>query len=407
MTAEPSKPAAARAASRPLAVETTLAHSGRPHPSEHPFVNPPVVRASTVLFESVGDMLGRKTRYVYGRRGTPTSEALTDILSELEGAEGTVITPSGLAAISIALLSLVGSGDHILVTDTAYHPCRHFCDTVLKRMGVETEYYDPTIGAGVARLIRPNTRVVYTEAPGSLTFEMQDIPAIVAAARARENCFVVMDNTWATPLYFKPIEHGVDVSLMAATKYVVGHSDAMVGTVAAGPRAWKPLQETHGTFGLFTGPDDMALTLRGLRTMAVRLARHQESGLTLARWLAGRPEVGRVLHPALETDPGHAIWKRDFKGASGLFGVVLARPYSPAAVAAMLDGLELFGLGFSWGGFESLAIPAFPATTRSATRWEASGPLIRLHVGLEDPADLIADLEAGFGRLAATEEAGR
>jgi cystathionine beta-lyase len=397
MTDTPSHP-------RRPALETRLSHVGRPHDEHHPFVNPPVVRASTVLFETVEALQSKKTRYVYGRRGTPTSEALCDAISDLEGAAGTVVAPSGLAAISTALLSVVSAGDHILVSDSAYYPCRHVCDTVLARLGVETEYYDPTIGAGIAALIRPNTSVVYMEAPGSLTFEMQDVPAIAAAAAAA-GAISILDNTWATPVYFRPLDHGVDISLMAATKYVCGHSDVMLGTVAAGPKAWPRLKETHGALGMFTGADDMFLTLRGLRTMGLRLARHQESALAIARWLQTRPEVGRVLHPALESDPGHALWKRDFCGSSGLFGVVLAKPYGSAAVAAMLDDLEWFGLGFSWGGFESLAIPADVSHARKAVPWKAEGPLLRLNIGLEDPGDLIADLEAGFARLAAADAA--
>ncbi|MEJ1159504.1 cystathionine beta-lyase [Prosthecomicrobium sp. N25] len=385
---------------RAPALATRLSHAGRPQDASLPFVNPPIVRASTVLFESVGAMQGGKARYVYGRRGTPTSEALCDAMTDLEGAAGSVVTPSGLAAISVALLSVVSAGDHLLVVDTAYHPCRHFCDTVLKRMGVETEYYDPAVGAGIAALFRPNTRAVYLEAPGSLTFEMQDVPAIAAAARAR-GIVSIMDNTWATPVFFRPLDHGIDITLLAATKYVGGHSDLMLGTVSANAALWPAVKETSGSLGMFTGADDMFAALRGLRTMDLRLRRHQESALAVARWLQGRPEVGRVLHPALETDPGHALWRRDFCGATGLFGVVLAAPYPSRAVAAMLDGLRWFGLGYSWGGFESLAIPADVALSRTATRFEAAGPLIRLHVGLEDPADLIADLQDGFRRLTA------
>lgn len=385
--------------------ETLLSHVGRPQGPEQPFVNPPVVHASTILFQSVEEMLGRRSRYVYGRRGTPTSEALTDAISAIEGAAGTVIAPSGLAAVATALLASVSAGDHLLVTDSAYGPTREFCDTVLARFGVETTYYDPLIGAGIEALIRPNTKAIYTESPGSQTFEVQDIPSIVAAAR-RRGCLVLMDNTWATPLFFKPLEHGVDLSIMAATKYVVGHSDVLIGTVAANAEAWPRLKAAHGAMGMFTGPDDMSLTLRGLRTMAVRLARHQESALAVARWLETRPEVDRVLYPALESDPGHALWKRDFTGASGLMGVLLARRHSMRAIGAMLDGLAWFGLGYSWGGFESLAIPADPSHARTATRWAAEGTLLRLHIGLENPGDLIADLAAGFERLAAADAAG-
>jgi cystathionine beta-lyase len=379
-------------------LETTLIHAGRPNISGMPFVNPPVVRASTVLFDSIDDMAPGRSKYSYGRRGTPTSDALEEAIAELEGAEGCVLAPSGLAGISVALLSFLGAGDHVLITDTAYFPTRDFADKVLTRMGVSVTYFDPLIGAGIESLVRPNTKVIYTEAPGSLTFEMQDIPAITRVARAHD-IITVMDNTWATPVFFRPLDFGVDVSLMAATKYIVGHSDAMIGTVAAGPRAWKQLKDTHGIMGMFTGPDDMWLALRGLRTLGIRLARHQESALKVANWVGQQPGVARVLYPALPSDPGHAIWKRDFKGASGLFSFVLDKPHGHGALAAMLDGLQLFGRGYSWGGYESLAIPAHLKGARTATTLDFPGPVIRLHIGLENPDDLIADLDAAFGRL--------
>lgn len=380
------------------APSTRIAHAGR-DPAGGAFVNPPVIHASTVLFESVAQMKGKAAkpaRWTYGRRGTPTSEALETAISELESAEGTVLTPSGASACGVALMSVVGTGDHLLVIDSVYAPTRNICDGLLKRFGVETTYFDPAIGAGIAELIRPNTRAIFLEAPGSLTFEMPDVPAIAAIARERD-ILSLIDNTWATPLFFRPLDHGVDVSIMAATKYVVGHSDALVGTIACGPRAWKQVKATHGDLGMFTGPDDMYLALRGLRTMAVRLAHHQKSALAIAEWLAGRPEVARVLHPALPSDPGHAIWKRDFAGSSGLFGVVM-KGGSDAAVSAFLDHLELFGLGYSWGGFESLAIPAEPSAVRTAVPWKAEGRLLRFQIGLEDTADLIADLDAGLAR---------
>jgi cystathionine beta-lyase len=379
-------------------IETTLGHVGRPSCATYPFVNPPLVRASTVLFEHLADLTSGKAPYVYGRHGTPTSEALASAIAEIEGADGCVLTPSGLSAISTALLAFVSAGDHVLITDSAYGPTREVAEIVLRRLGVEVDYFRPGIGGGIAALMKPRTRVVYTEAPGSLTFEMEDVPALAAAARAH-GAVTIMDNTWATPVYFRPLDHGVDVSLMAATKYIVGHSDAMIGTLAAGPRAWPELKRTYAALGLFTGPDDMWLGLRGLRTLAIRLARHQESALKVATWLAGRDDVARVLYPALPDDPGHALWRRDFRGASGLFSIVLAAPHSQEAVAAMLDGLKLFGRGFSWGGFESLVIPSDPSRLRSITAWQAPGPLIRLHIGLEDPDDLIRDLDAGFSRL--------
>jgi len=384
--------------SRPHTPATRLAHAGR-DPQGGAFVNPPVVHASTVLFDSVARMKGKTetpARWTYGRRGTPTSEALESAISDLEGAVGTVLTPSGASACGIALMSVLSAGDHLLVMDSAYAPTRIFCDGVLKRFGVETSYFDPAIGAGIAALIRPNTRAVFLEAPGSLTFEMPDVPAIAAVARAHD-LVTLIDNTWATPLFFRPLDHGVDVSIMAATKYVVGHSDALVGTIACGPRAWKQVKACHGDLGMFTGPDDMYLALRGLRTMGVRLAHHQKSAMAVAEWFASRPEVSRVLYPALPSDPGHAIWKRDFSGASGLFGVVM-KGDSDVAVAAFLDGLELFGLGYSWGGFESLAIPADPRSIRTAVPWRAEGALLRFQIGLEDTDDLIADLDAGLAR---------
>jgi cystathionine beta-lyase len=381
------------------AVATRLAHGGRNPRAQHGFVNPPVYHGSTVTFPDVDTMLSGGQPYVYGRRGTPTSDALCGLLAELDGAAGVVLVPSGLAAVTTALLAVVSAGDHLLVTDSAYGPGRHFCDTMLRRLGVETTYYDPLVGAGIAALIRPQTRAILLEAPGSQTFEMQDVPAIVDVAR-RHGVKTVMDNTWATPLFFRPLDHGVDIALMAGTKYVVGHSDVLLGTIAANAETWPALKQTHGALGLCVGPDDVALSLRGLRTMKVRLDRHQASALTVAEWLASRPEVARVLHPARPDDPGHALWARDFRGASGLFSIV-TRPCPFGAVKAMLDGLRLFGLGYSWGGYESLAIVADPRPYRTATTWTDPGHLIRLNIGLEDPDDLIADLAAGLDRLAA------
>jgi cysteine-S-conjugate beta-lyase len=299
--------------------------------------------------------------------------------------------------VTTALLAFLKSGDHLLMTDAVYAPARHFCDTLLKAYGIETTYYDPLIGSGIADLIRPNTRVVYCESPGSQTMEVQDVPAIAAAAHERD-CTVILDNTWSGGHYFKALAHGCDVAVHAATKYIVGHSDAMMGAIVCSERTWARLAEAHGTLGQHAGPDDVYLTLRGLRTIDVRLERHMRNALKLAAWLRGRPEVDTVLYPALPGAPGHETWRRDFSGASGLFSIVL-KPSSQTAVAAMLDGLELFGMGYSWGGFESLVVP-FKAH-RTAKTWTAAGPCIRFHIGLEDPDDLIADLEAGFARLAA------
>jgi cystathionine beta-lyase len=381
---------------------TRLVSGGRDPFAHHGFVNPPVYHASTVLYRTVDDYLAHRGRYVYGRRGTPTSEALADAVAALEGPNcaGVALLPSGLAAASVALLSVLKAGDHVLVTDSVYFPTRTFCDSVLSRYGVTTTYYDPLIGEGIAALFMPNTRAVFVESPGSLTFEMQDIPAIAEVAHARD-AVVLMDNTWASPLYFKALDKGVDLSVQSGTKYIGGHADVMLGTVSANAARWRSLRDTVDRMGLCVGPDDMYLGLRGLRTLGARLAQHQASGLKVARWLAGRPEVLRVVHPALESDPGHAIWRRDYLGACGLFSMVL-KPVAESAVHAFLNALKLFGLGVSWGGFESLAIPFDCASMRSATTWAPGGPAIRFHVGLEDADDLIRDIERGFAALAAT-----
>jgi cystathionine beta-lyase len=376
---------------------TGVIHEGREPMAQHGFVNPPVYRGSTVLFPTVA-ALKKGQRYTYGRRGTPTVDALEKAIATIEGGAETKLTASGYQAVTTALLAFVEAGDHILMVDTVYQPTRQFCDAMLKRIGVETEYYDPLVGAGIERLVRKNTRLVYTESPGSQTFEMQDIPAIAAVTKAL-GLWLLMDNTWASPLYFKPFRHGVDVSIQAATKYIVGHADAMLGAVTSNERAAKHVLRAHGHLGVCPGSEETYLGLRGLRTLDVRLERHERNGLRIAAWLSQRPEVQRVMHPALPGDPGHAIWKRDFLGACGLFGVIL-KPAAPEAVAAMLDGLALFGMGYSWGGYESLVIPFDCSSYRTATSWKPEGPALRFHIGLEDPDDLIADLEAGFERLA-------
>jgi cystathionine beta-lyase len=375
--------------------ETIATHAGRMTREHYGVVNTPVYRASTILFPDLATLESRDAPYVYGRRGTPTSKSLEDAVNALEGGVQTVLVPSGLAAITLALLSVCSAGDHLLMTDSCYGPTRNFCDRMLKRLGVETSYYDPTIGAGIAELMRPNTKAVYCESPGSLTFEVQDIPAIVDAAHAK-GASVLMDNTWATPLFFQPLAHGVDLSIQAVTKYVGGHADVMMGYVTANESHKARLHHTYNDMGLFSSGDDCFLALRGLRTLPVRLPRHQENGLKLARWFQNRPEVSRVLHPALEDDPGHALWKRDFTGACGLFGVVL-KPVSHEALAALMNGLAYFGMGYSWGGFESLIVPAH--INRTARTFESEGPVIRIHAGLEAANDLIADLEAGFERM--------
>ncbi len=384
---------------RDIKPDTRLVVAGRDSKAYYGFVNPPVYHASTVLYPTAADLVAHRARYQYGRRGTPTSEALENALREIEGpgCAGVSLLPSGAAAISTALLSMLSAGDHILVSDSAYRPTRVFCDSVLKRLGVETTYYDPLIGAKIEALFTPATKLVFTEAPGSQSFEMQDIPAIADVAH-RRHALVLTDNTWGTPLYFHAFDKGVDISIQAGTKYIGGHSDIMFGTVSANAATFPRLKEFVTTYGLCAGPDDIYLALRGLRTLSVRLERHQKSALAVSRWLAARPEVLRVHNPALEGDPGHAIWKRDFLGASGLFSVVL-KPVPERAVHAFADALSLFGMGFSWGGYESLVILFDCSSYRTATKWNPGGPALRFHIGLEDVDDLIADLERGFAAL--------
>ena len=384
--------------------DTQLVEGGRRPEWTQGIVNPAVWRASTVLFDSVAAMReatpAREGRLHYGRNGTPTTWALAEALTELEpGAAGTRLYPSGVAAIAIALLAVLEPGDQLLMVDSAYGPTRAYCDTVLAGLGIETVYYDPLIGAGIDALIGERTRAVFMESPGSLTFEVQDVPAICAAAKAR-GLVTLLDNTWATPFLFPAIAAGVDLSILACTKYVVGHADVMLGSVTAAPDLWRRLERTSRAFGQHASPDDAFLAARGLRTLGVRLRRHEESGLKVARWLAAQKQVSRVLHPALETCPGHEYWARDFRGASGLFAFVLAGGTDEDRVR-LIDGLDRFGIGYSWGGYESLALPADPEKIRTASRWEAEGPLVRLHVGLEDPDDLIEDLAAGLARYGA------
>ena len=382
--------------SKPQKAETTLVTAGRDTRAQKGFVNPPVVHGSTVLYPTADDLHAHRGEFQYGRRGTPTTKALQQTLMALEGPQcaGVGLAPSGLSAITTTLLAVLKAGDHLLVCDNAYRPTRNFCNGLLARYGVEASYFDPLVGAGIAGSFKPNTKAVLVEAPGSQSFEMPDIPAIATVAHGR-GALVIDDNTWATPLYHRSLEQGVDISMQAATKYIGGHSDIMFGTISANARAWPLVAEAIQLLGVCAGPDDVFLAIRGLRTLAVRLAQHHRSGLEMARWLAGRPEVVRVLHPALETDPGHAIWKRDFCGASGLFSIVL-KPAPQKAVDALLDAVELFSMGYSWGGFESLVIPFDCAPYRTATDWAPGGPALRLHIGLENVEDLKADLARGF-----------
>jgi cystathionine beta-lyase len=379
--------------------DTKLAHSGS-HPEEQSgIVNPPVYHASTVDYGTIAEMKALRENpmdnFVYGRIGTPTSKAFEEAVADLEGADRTIAVGSGLAAISAAMLAFVGAGDHVLVCDNAYSPTRNLCEKFLKRFGVETSYYDPMIGAGIAELFQDNTKAIYTESPGSHTFEIQDIPAITEVAH-KAGIKVVMDNTWGAGYFFKPFDHGVDVSVQAATKYYVGHSDAMVGTISMSGDNQQPVIDCVRALGYNIAPDDAYLALRGMRTLSVRLKRHEKNALKVAEWLAERPEIDRVLHPALPSCPGHDIWQRDFSGSNGLFSAVF-KPVPEKAMHAFIDNLALFSLGGSWGGYESLVLPT--NVTRTVTEWYENAQSIRFHIGLEDPDDLIADIEAGLERL--------
>ena len=381
--------------------DTITAHAGRDPQRFDGVVNTPVFRASTVLFPDVESYRERDPDDYkimrYGIYGTPTTFALEEAVAQLEGGHAAVALPSGLAAIVAALAAFAHSGAHILISDSVYQPTRNFCDQRLRTQGVEVEYYDPLVGAAIAELIRPETTAVVCESPGSHTFEMQDIPAIAKAAHAR-GVAVLADTTWGTPYFYRAFEHGVDISIHAGTKYISGHSDVMMGVIVTNEQYWLKVRRAVADYGYCVSPDDCYLALRGLRTIGVRMRQQQQSAFAIARWLQSRAEVLRVLYPALEGDPGHAIWKRDFSGAASLFGVIL-KPASDAAVAALIDSLALFGIGSSWGGFESLAIRADPGKYRTATRWNPGGPLLRLHIGLEDPDDLMADLEQGLAQL--------
>lgn len=363
-------------------------------------VNPPVWRASTHLYDSVEDLkTGLKTnedgRFFYGRRGSPTQWSLADAFSEMEeGAAGTMLYPSGVAAISAALLAVLSPGDEVLLTDSSYDPSRSFADAFLKRMGVTARYYDPMLGAGIEELFTDQTKAILMESPGSLTFEVQDIPAICSVAR-KAGIVTLLDNTWATSRFFPALKNGIDISIVAATKYIVGHSDVMMGAATTHKKYWTRLRRTAQQLGHVVSPDDAYLAARGLRTLEVRLKQHEASALKIAHWLQDRPEVGTVLHPALPECPGHDVWKRDFLGSTGLFSFEL-NGSDDETRATFIDTLDMFGIGYSWGGFESLALPVDPEKYRSATDWTMTGRLVRLHIGLEDADDLIADLANGF-----------
>jgi len=388
-----------------MKLSTRLAQQGRKAKSQPGTVNLPLQRASTVTFDSLAQMAEAQKRFeadevspTYGITNMPLRAAFEELMVELEGGHRAVTLPSGLAAVAVAIMACVKSGDHALVTDSAYGPTRRFCDRTLKRFGVETTYYDPTIGDGIRELMRPNTRLVYLESPGSLTFEVQDFPAIARAAHGA-GAAVIHDNTWATGAFFRSFDHGADLVVQAATKYPAGHSDVLIGAIVANEAWWPRLRDTSRDLGQTTSPDDIFLAIRGMRTLDVRLKQQEKSALEVARWLRSRPEVKRVLHPALHDDPGHSLWKRDFLGSSGLFGIEL-QAASKEKLAAFLDRLELFALGYSWGGYESLIVPANLRGARSVRPW-TGGPLVRLQIGLEDPHDLIADLGRGLERMGA------
>lgn len=383
--------------------DTKLIHSGRKYDRTFHIVNPPVFRASTILYANLEEFQDRALKKYdgpsYGIHGTPTNMALADAVAQLEGGHQTQLTSSGLSAVTYAMLAFLSPGDHILVTDSVYEPTRNFCNGILPRFGVEVSYYNPCCGAEIEKEIRPNTKAIFLESPGSMTFEVQDIPAITSLARERK-ILTILDNTWSAGYFFKAFEHGVDVSLQALSKYIGGHADLLLGSITlAAEENYRKVKDTVDAFGDCTSPDVCSMALRGLRTLEVRLKRCESNALEVARWLQERPEVSRVLHPALPTDPGHALWKRDFSGACGLFGFVM-NSRNPKGLAAMIDGFRLFGLGASWGGFESLVMPGAPHRSRTATTWEDKGHVVRLHIGLENPADLIADLSDGFQRYA-------
>ena len=380
-------------------IGTRLAQLGRTSEAHYGFVNTPIYRGSTVLFKSLDDLENNRARYTYGTAGSPTIESLESAWTALTGAAGTALSPSGLGAVALALLSALRHGDHLLMPDSVYQPTRELCAGLLARFGVETTYYDPLLGAGLERLLRPNTSTIFLESPGSQTFEVQDVPAITALARER-GLTTIIDNTWATPLFFRAHEHGCDLAVEAGTKYLGGHSDLLLGLVSATARLLPALRRTYRNLAMLPGAEDCYLALRGMRTLHIRVKEAERRGLELAEWLRAQPEVLAVLHPAFPSCPGHEFWKRDFAGSTGVFSFLLQPGFTRAGLAGMLDHLALFGMGYSWGGFESLLIPFDCRAHRTATAWNPDGFALRIQVGLEDVEDLKADLRAGFDRLA-------
>ena len=380
---------------------TKLVHAGRDKRIFKGTANPPVIHASTIITDTYEEYVNIEKRnsplMKYGRVGTTTTFAFEQAIRTLEEGTKTLVFPSGLSAISVAILSIAKKNSHILVTDSVYYPTRRFCDYFLKKLGIEVQYFDPTIGEEINKLFKKNTTGVFLESPGSLTFDMQDVSLISSIAK-ENNAKVILDNTWATPLYFKPLKYGVDLSVHSATKYIAGHSDAMLGVVTSNEETTEDLEKTFFSIGIHTGPDDIYLGLRGLRTLDVRMKQHQKSALIVANWLKTQPEVSKVLHPALPDDPGHKIWKRDFSGASGLFGFVI-KPEKSYNIEKMINSLNLFSLGASWGGFESLCVPTWPYQHRTVNTKRYDGGFLRLSIGLEDPEDLINDLKKGFEKL--------